>query len=266
MKNGNTIKNRKFLQKGIYGLILPIIFIFVISMYESEVIYIYSDYALGETIGYSIFPIFLIFYFTLKYKDKIFRNLIFGFIVVIIFSSASKDNDQPRKYPVSGFDTITAFGDGRFQILKGGNPSTYALFDNNALLYGKRSSECLIVDIKKYIEIKNKVYISAFHSCKFFHKTAEDKIPMFERLDPETGEFITYDINQVPKYTILNYETGEMELYRNLEDIPEESRKIFEKKLNFWCKFKADCYEERPVIKFDDFTREEQLIAPESVK
>ena len=58
MKNGNTIKNRKFLQKGIYGLILPIIFIFVISMYESEVIYIYSDYALGETIGYSIFPIF----------------------------------------------------------------------------------------------------------------------------------------------------------------------------------------------------------------
>ena len=51
------------------------------------------------------------------------------------------------------------------------------------------------------------------------------------------------NLNEVPRYTILNHETGDIQLYKTLEEVPEKDRKIFGKDLNFWCKFKRTCFE-----------------------
>src|SRR3989339_237330 len=62
--------------------------------------------------------------------------------------------------------------------------------------------------------------------------------------DTVTGETTYYETKQETyRYVILNYETGEFQSYKTLEEVPEEARTIFEQKLTEECIQTRTCYE-----------------------
>ena len=95
-----------------------------------------------------------------------------------------------------------------------------------------------MADIEKYIEYGNYLYITGYYTPSGL---LNGKIPS---LMPNSEKLTWFDnIEEVPHYTILNYETGDIRLYKTLQEVPEKDRKIFEKDLSFWCEFKRTCFE-----------------------
>lgn len=158
--------------------------------------------------------------------------LVFDFIITVEFK-------EPSRYPYRFFggDDYTYFGDGRFQVL---SQETKSLFDKNYLFEGKQISECLVGDIEKYIQTEEYLYLLGYYTCSW----GLDGNGNVHYQIPNSEELIMVDnLNEVPHYIILNYETGDIQLYKTLGEVSEKDRKIFEKSLNFWCKFKRTCYE-----------------------
>ena len=150
---------------------------------------------------------------------------------------------EPFKYPYGIFagDEYTYFGDGRFQIL---TEETKSLFDNNHPFEGKRISVCLIDDIEKYTQKGKHLYLTGYYACGWGLDSNNNNNKVYDYQIPNSEKLTWFDnIEEVPRYTILNYETGDIRLYKTLEEVPEKDRKIFEKDLNFWCKFKRTCFE-----------------------
>ena len=151
------------------------------------------------------------------------------FVLPIFFRNYKYSTDK---------DTHAAYGNGRFQIGIFGNPVHYALFD-------AKINTSLIYDIEKfYTKGKNVYFTGYFYSS---HGTMKNNVDVWRSIDPQTREETQYmKIENIPKYSIFNYETGAVKLYKTLEEVPEKERKYFEKDKYYfyiWCYFRGVCFD-----------------------
>ena len=52
-----------------------------------------------------------------------------------------------------------------------------------------------------------------------------------------------YSIEEIPRYTILNYRTGDAQFYKKFEDIPLKNKIFFSHAPSFQCQFWRKCYD-----------------------
>lgn len=174
----------------------------------------------------------------------IFLGVVFGLVFLIYLGAHLlilflPNSDEIFIGALSNRDTYTTFGDGRFKILEGGK--TKSLCDNEGRIFeGKVISSVVIGDVEKYVEENGYVYIVGYFTP--WGIQGEDR--EIYGINPVTREEIYFgDLSNTPRYTVLDTVSGEVKLYRVLDEIPELERKIFEKKVNFWCVFRHDCFE-----------------------
>jgi len=174
---------------------------------------------------------------TMKKNKKVFIFALCVILLLLAYCFAPLSMKGVHQYP-TGRDTHVAYENGRFQIMRGGKPTTYSLFDMKKRLN-------LIYDIEKYYTKGKNVYFTAY----FYSSWGKTKnhVEVWTGINPQTGENMRYtNLEDIPRYSILNYETGNVILYKTLEEIPEKDRKIFEKeKFNFYilCYLRGTCFD-----------------------
>lgn len=135
-----------------------------------------------------------------------------------------------------GLHTYASFGDGRFEILLDGDVGTRSLMDLEP-----PSSKTLAGIVERYYEDGDYVYVTGY--C------IEGGVDVNHPDLPYPASIlgskrIYYDlVEAIPRYSILNFKTAEMQLYRTLDEVPEEQRQYFTKNLNWWCDLMRTCYE-----------------------
>lgn len=168
----------------------------------------------------------------------ILKGFILFFVIIIclfVVPLFLRDYDYP-----TGRDTHAAYDNGRFQVARGGNPITYSLFDMEQKLN-------LIYDIEKYYKKGQNIYFTGYFIRSKAKIYLENKVNFWTSINPQTGVKTRYtNIEDIPKYSIFNYETGAVELYKTLDEVPEKERKYFEKNKYFlyiWCYFRGVCFD-----------------------
>lgn len=183
---------------------------------------------------------------------KIFKLLKYIFLatlcILIIDFMITVEFKEPSKYPyfVFGGDGYTYFGDGRFQIFTiqdGEGNDIRVLSDEEFYLEEQTKGVALIFDVEKYLQQGENIYLVGYYA-QYTVIQNDIEYPSLSYADPKIKQIKENNsFAEVPRYTILNYETGDIQLYKTLDEVPESDRKIFEKDLNFWCKFKRTCFE-----------------------
>ena len=113
-------------------------------------------------------------------------------------------------------------------------------------LYDNKKQISIASDIEKYIQIAPYIYvINDDNPLKSAGWTKDANGKIFYNLkDPNTGEsFEVENFGDVPRYTILNYITGEARQYKTLDEVPESDRAFFEQPLTKSCIQERTCYE-----------------------
>lgn len=167
----------------------------------------------------------------IKYIVSVISVLVVLVAALFLFGNSNKYADRCGSF-LACKDHYTYFGDGRFYIM--------SIVSHKSLFDYESGSTGIMLDLDKYFLKGSRLYIEGY----FVTGIAVPGNPPFLSYDIINQDYITYNsIEEVPRYTILNIETGETDLYRTLDEISEEDRLIFEKRLNSWCKFWRTCYE-----------------------
>jgi len=135
----------------------------------------------------------------------------------------------------SGKDLYHSFGDGRFYIIS---------IDIDRDIRGLVDKQHIFTlgDIQRYVQQDPNLYIEGYISGGYVND--ENGKRLYYSRDTVTGETTYYETKQETyRYVILNYETGEFQSYKTLEEVPEEARTIFEQKLTEECIQTRTCYE-----------------------
>lgn len=158
-------------------------------------------------------------------------------LIIVILLGGSFLNlitSRESKLYSGGKDTYKSLGNGRFQI--GSINSGKSLFDLKTTPLG------IMYDIEKYIHKDPYIYIVGYYTQEKIEENNPN--PSYSSYNPQTKEEINFEsIEEIPRYIVLNYRTGEIELFIALEEAPKEYQKIFQEPLTFKCKFWNDCYE-----------------------
>ena len=153
------------------------------------------------------------------------------FVLPIFFRNYKYSTDK---------DTHAAYGNGRFQIGIFGNPVHYALFD-------AKTNTSLIYDIEKFYKKDENIYFTGYFIRSKAKNYPENKVNFWISINPQTGVETRYTkIEDIPKYSIFNYETGAVKLYKTLDEVPENERRYFEKDKYFLyilCYFRGVCFD-----------------------
>jgi|GEM_PF-4757586 len=101
-----------------------------------------------------------------------------------------------------------------------------------------------VAEVERFYEKGDVVYVIGYHSDTGVNAKIP-RFPSFANLIDQDKRIKYYSLEDIPRYMILNFKTAEMQLYRTLDEVPEEQRQYFTKNLNWWCDLMRTCYEEK---------------------
>jgi len=139
---------------------------------------------------------------------------------------------------IGGYD-YQLFDDGRFVIVQHGEDGRLFLTDTKPV-----GSDTLVARVERYYEKGDLVYVTGYHSDTGVNADAP-RFPSFANLIDQEKRIKYYSIEEIPRYIILNVKTAEMQLYRTLDEVPEDQQGYFTKDLNWWCDIMKTCYEKK---------------------
>lgn len=118
-------------------------------------------------------------------------------------------------------------------------------FEEELDLYDNLRQISIVADIVKYIQLYPYIYLVRGNDPQRSAAWSKDfnaQITYYIN-DPNTGEELEFEnFEDIPRYTILNYVTGEARQYKTIEEVPEADRLMFEQPVTEDCIIKRTCY------------------------
>jgi len=143
-----------------------------------------------------------------------------------------------------GLHTYTIFGDGRFEVWSDTDKyykSSLSFVDTKPI-----GSDTIVAEVERYYKADDYLYVLGYHSDTGVD-AENPRFPSFANLIDQKKRIKYYSLSDIPRYSALNYKTAEMKLYKTLEEVPQDQRIYFTKKLNFWCNWMSTCYQTKDV-------------------
>jgi len=164
-----------------------------------------------------------------KKKTKTWRVML---LLIVLCITAYSVFCEKSEYPI-GRDTYTYFGNGKYDIMR--NDYGLGLFTNDY-------SSALIAKVKKYVEIGDLILVEGYYTSSYVDESHTGLV-FYNNI--ETNEYEHFpSIEETPRYTVLNFRTDQIALYRDLSEAPADIQYIFKREPSFLCRVTRSCYKE----------------------
>ena len=151
-------------------------------------------------------------------------------LIIILMLTVIGEITGVEEYFV-GRDTYQSFGNGRFQAFDPGDEMYIQDLDRPTMQ----------IDVERYVLLDDLLFIRGYYLIGYGQTADDERVINSYYPDDELHTYSSLD--EIPYYSVINIESADVEFFLKGDTLPVEYQSVFDKPLNWLCKYRRNCFE-----------------------